>query len=69
MDSVKANFEVVSEELNEAAALYKMLQSLKEKLSEANSIASLKETENQELKKEVEEQRELIKLLKHKKIV
>ena len=69
MDSLKANFEVVSEELNETAALYKMLQSLKEKLSEANSIASLKEIENQELKKEVEEQRELIKLLKHKKIV
>ena len=69
MDSLKANFEVVSEELNEAAALYKMLQSLKEKLSEANSIASLKEIENQELKKEVEEQRELIKLLKLKKLV
>lgn len=69
MSSVKANLEVVTEELNEAASLYKMLQSLKQKLSEANSIASLKELENQELKKEVEEQRELIELLKRKKLV
>ena len=69
MDSLKANFEVVSEELNETAALYKMLQSLKEKLSEANSIASLKEIENLELRQEVEEQRELIELLKLKKLV
>ena len=68
MGSVKANLEVVTEELNEAAALYKMLQSLKEKLAEANSIASLKEIENQELKKEVEEQKELIELLKLKKL-
>ena len=68
MGSVKANLEVVTEELNEAAALYKKLQSLKEKLSEANSIASLKEIENLELKKEVEEQRELIALLKNKKL-
>lgn len=68
MDSVKANLEAVTEELNEAAALYKMLQSLKEKLSEANSIASFKEIENVELRKEVEEQRELIELLKLKKL-
>ncbi len=67
MTSIKANFEVVTEELNEAATLYKKLQVLKEKLSEANSIASLKEIENAELKKEVEEQRELIELLKAKK--
>lgn len=67
MNSVKANFEVVTEELNEAAALYKMLQSLKQKLSEANSITSLKELENQELKKAIEEQKELIELLKIKK--
>ena len=69
MSSVKANLDVVTEELNEAAALYKMLQSLKEKLSEANSIASLNESENRELKIEIAEQRELIKLLKHKKLV
>ena len=69
MNSVKANLEVVTEELNEAATLYKMLQSLKEKLSEANSIASLKEIENLELRQEVEEQRELIELLKLKKLV
>ena len=69
MDAVKANLEVLTEELNEAAALYKMLQSLKEKLSEANSIATLAERENQELKKEIEEQRELIELLKIKKLV
>ena len=68
MGSVKANFEVVTEELNEAAALYKMLQSLKEKLSEANSIASLKEIENEDLKKEIAEQRELIEFLKIKRL-
>lgn len=67
MSSVKANLEVVTEELNEAAALYKMLQSLKQKLSAANSITALKEIENQELKKEIAEQRELIELLKIKK--
>jgi 23S rRNA U2552 (ribose-2'-O)-methylase RlmE/FtsJ len=69
MGSVKANLEVVTEELNEAASLYKMLQSLKEKLSEANSIASLNEIEICELKIEIAEQRELIELLKIKKIV
>ena len=68
MGSIRANLDVVTEELNEAAALYKMLQSLKQKLSEANSIASLKELENQELKKEIEEQRELIELLKLKRL-
>ncbi len=69
MGTVKANLEVVTEELNEAAALYKMLQSLKQKLSEANSIASLNEIENRELKLEIAEQRELIELLKIKKTV
>ena len=67
LDGVKINLEVITEELNEAAALYKMLQSLKEKLSEARSIASLAELENIELKKEIQEQRELIKILKIKK--
>ena len=55
MHSVKANLEVITEELNEAAALYKMLQSLQKKLSEATSIASLTEIENQELKNEIQE--------------
>ena len=67
MGTVKANLEVVTEELNEAAALYKMIQSLKQKLSEANSIASLNEIENRELKIEIAEQKELIELLKRKK--
>ena len=69
MHGVKANLEVITEELNEAAALYKMLQSLQEKLSEATSIASITEIENQELKKEIQEQKELIKLLRIKKII
>ena len=69
MHGVKANLEVITEELNEAAALYKMLQSLQKKLSEATSIASLTEIENQELKNEIKEQKELIKLLRIKKIV
>ena len=67
MHGVKANLEVITEELNEAAALYKMLQSLQTKLSEATSIASITEIENQELKKEIQEQKELIELLKIKK--
>ncbi len=67
MDSVKTNIKVITEELNEAAALYKKLQTLKEKLVEANSKALLAEIENEDLKKEVQEQRELIVLLKNKK--
>lgn len=67
LDGVKANLEVITEELNEAAALYKMLHSLQKKLSEARSMGSLTEIENQELKKEIAEQRELIELLKIKK--
>ena len=67
MDAVKANMEVITEELNEAATLYKKMQTLKEKLAEANSKALLAEIENEELKKEVQEQRELIELLKNKK--
>ena len=69
LDGVKENLEVITEELDEAAAFYKMLQSLQKKLSEATSIESLTEIENQELKKEIQEQKELIKLLKIKKIV
>ena len=67
MDSVKTNMEVITEDLNEAAELYKKLQTLKEKLAEANSKALMAEIENEELKKEVQEQRELIELLKNKK--
>lgn len=67
MNSVKTNMEVITEELNEAASLYKKLQTLKEKLAEANSKALLAETENEELKKEVREQRELIESLKNKR--
>ena len=67
MHGVKANLKVITEELNEAAALYKMLQSLQTKLSEATSIASITEIENQELKKEIQEQKELIELLRIKK--
>ena len=67
MDSVKTNMEVITEELNEAASLYKKLQNLNEKLAEANSKALLAEIENEELKKEIQEQRELIVFLKNKK--
>ena len=67
INSVKTNMEVITEELNEAAALYKKLQALREKLAEANSKALMAETENEELKKEVREQRELIESLKNKR--
>jgi hypothetical protein len=66
LDSVKANMEIVSEELNEAAALYKKLNTLKAALAEANSNASMREIENQNLKMEIEELKELVKILKNK---
>ena len=69
MEGIKANFEVITEELKEAATLYKKLQILKEKLAEAKSFASLTEIENLKLKYEIEEQRELINFLKIKKLV
>ena len=69
MESVKANFEVITEELNEAATLYKKLQITKGKLAEYQSLASLTEIENLKLKDELEEQRELINLLRIKKPV
>ncbi len=67
MDSVKANMDIISEELNEAAELYRKIQLLKASLAEAKSIASMKEIENENLKEELEELRELVKILKNKK--
>ena len=68
LDSVKANMEVISEELNEAAVLYKKVQSLKASLAEAESTASMTEIENQDLKMEIEELKALVKILKNKKL-
>lgn len=68
MNSVKANMEIITDELNEAAAFYKMVQSLKKQLAEAKSIAELKEIENIDLKNEIQELRELLEMLKAKRL-
>ena len=68
MDSVKVNMEIITQELNEATSFYKMEQSLKAMLAEARSIAELKETENFYLKNEVNELKELVKMLKLKRV-
>lgn len=64
MNSVKANMEIVTEELNEAAAFYKMVQSLKKQLAEAKSIGEIRELENIDLKNEIQDLRELIEMMK-----
>lgn len=64
MNSVKVNMEIVNEELNEAAALYKTVQSLKKQLAEAKSIEEIRELENIDLKNEIQELRELIEMMK-----
>ena len=68
MNSVKTNIVIIEEELNEAAVLYKKIQSLKAELAEAKSTASMKEIENENLKSAIEEQKQLIKILRLKKI-
>ncbi len=65
--SVKTNNEILSSELDEAAALYNKVQSLKKELAEAKSIAEIKEVENQHLKDEVAELNALLKEIKMKK--
>ncbi len=64
MNSVKVNMEIVNEELNEAAAFYKTVQSLKKQLAEAKSIEEIRELENIDLKNEIQELRELIEMMK-----
>ncbi len=66
--SVKTNNDILSSELDEAAALYKKVQALKKELAEAKSIAEMKEIENQHLKDEVAELNALLKELRMKKI-
>jgi hypothetical protein len=65
--SVKTNNEILSSELDEAAALYKKVQALKKELAEARSIAEIKEIENQHLNEEVAELNALLKALRIKK--
>jgi len=66
MISVKTNMEIISEELNEAAGLYKKVQTLTRALAEAQSISSMKETENENLKFEIGELKELVNIMKLK---
>jgi HAMP domain-containing protein len=67
MNSVKVNMEIVNEELNEAAAFYKTVQSLKKQLAEAKSIEEIRELENIDLKNEIQELRELIEMMKFRR--
>ena len=68
MISVKTNMEIISGELNEAAAFYKMTQLLKKQLAEAKSIAEIKEIENTDLKNEIKDLKELIEIMKLKRM-
>jgi catechol-2,3-dioxygenase len=62
--STNTNIDILTNELNEAAALYKKVQSLKKELAEAKSIAEIKTIENNHLLDEVEELRALLKELR-----
>ncbi len=67
LSSVNTNIEILNEELNEAAALYKKVQSLKKELAEAKSLAELAMLENKQLSEELEELKALLKVLRTKK--
>lgn len=68
MDSLKSNMKIISEELNEAADLYKKVQLLKGELAETKSLVNMIEIENNDLKKEIEELKELNQIYKLKKL-
>ena len=68
LSSVKANNEILNNELDEAVGLYKKVTALKKELVEAKSNAEMKEIENRHLREEVEELNALIKELRKKKI-
>ncbi len=68
LNSVTTNINILHEELNEAASLYKKVQSLKKELAEAKSIAELKTMENNQLLEELDELRALLKEIRQKKI-
>jgi hypothetical protein len=68
LSSVKANNDILSAELDEAAALYLKLRDTKKELAEAKSIAAMKELENHHLIEEVEELRALLTELRKKKL-
>jgi hypothetical protein len=63
LKSTNANIDILTNELNEAAALYKKLQSLKKELAEAKSIAEIKTLENKHLQEKLEEMNEMLKAL------
>jgi predicted ribosome quality control (RQC) complex YloA/Tae2 family protein len=67
LSSVNTNIDILNNELNEAAALYKKVQSLKKELAEAKSIAEIKTLENNQLVEEIAELKELLTVLKTKK--
>ena len=67
LNAVKVNMQIISEELNEAATLYREIQDLKAELAEAKSIENITALENKNLRKQVEALNENIRLLQLKK--
>lgn len=67
LSSVNTNIDILNNELNEAAALYKKVQSLKKELAEAKSMAEIKTLENNQLVEEIAELKALLKVLRTKK--
>jgi hypothetical protein len=63
LKSTNANIDILTNELNEAAALYKKLQSLKKELAEAKSITEIKTLENKHLQEKLEEMSATLKAL------
>ncbi len=68
MNSLKSNMEIISEELNETAVLYKTVQTLKAELAEVMSTLNLLEIDNKDLKIEIEELKELNLIYKLRKL-
>ncbi len=68
LSSVKANNEILNNELDEAVGLYKKVAELKKELAEAKSNADMREIENKHLREEVNELNALLKELRKKKI-
>jgi hypothetical protein len=64
LKSTNTNIDILTNELNEAASLYKKLQLLKKEIAEARSIAEIKTLENTYLLEELEELRALVKELR-----
>jgi hypothetical protein len=68
MNSVSANLDVVNNELEDAAVLYKKLQMIKKENAEIKSLLEISKREINELRIANAEQEEMIEMLRQKKI-